>query len=132
MAIVLAFSSASIFKILAQDGDPRSFFMTLTANLVHFIVVQAAALMLGILGKMTGNRIADGFALFFLFYGVMVTVSTGIQLLQTASIYNAHASLDEDVQQAVRNRSSDQDASQPPASPKDEAGTDLGTGKLRK
>lgn len=91
--------------------------MTLTANLVHFIVVQAAALTLGIVGKMTGNRIADGFALFFLFYGVMVTLSTGIQLLQTASIYNAHASLDTDAEQVAQKKLSDQDANKRPASP---------------
>lgn len=94
MAIVLAFSSAPIFKMLAQDGDPESFFMRLTANLVHFIVVQAAALVVGIVGKMTGNLTVDLFALFFLFYGVLVTVSAGIQLLQTAGIYNSHASLE--------------------------------------
>jgi hypothetical protein len=95
MAIVLAFSSAPIFKMLAQDGDPRSFFMRLTANLVHFIVVQASALIIGIVGKATGNSTIDGFALFFLFYGVLVTLSAGIQLLQTASLYNAHASLED-------------------------------------
>jgi hypothetical protein len=93
MAIVLAFSSAPIFKMLAHDGDPKSYFMSLTANLVHFIIVQACALIIGIIGKATGNDIIDGFALFFLLYGVLVTVSAGIQLLQTASLYNSHASL---------------------------------------
>jgi hypothetical protein len=95
MAIVLAFSSAPIFKMLAQDGDPRSYFMRLTVNLVHFIVVQASALIFGIVGKATGNSVVDVFALFFLFYGVLVTVSAGIQLLQTAGLYNQHASLDQ-------------------------------------
>jgi hypothetical protein len=68
--------------------------MRLTANLVHFIVVQASALITGIVGKATGNSVVDAFALFFLFYGVLVTVAAGIQLLQTASLYNAHASLE--------------------------------------
>jgi hypothetical protein len=110
MAIVLAFSSAPIFKMLAQDGDPKSYFMGLTANLVHFIIVQASALIIGIVGKATGNGIVDGFALFFLFYGVLVTVSAGIQLLQTASLYNAHASLEatkpSDVDERLRERGS--------------------------
>src|SRR6202035_2790028 len=39
-AIVLAFSSAKIFKTLAEEGEPLSFFMKLTANLVHFILIQ--------------------------------------------------------------------------------------------
>lgn len=96
MAIVLAFSSAPIFKMLAQDGDPRSYFMGLTANLVHFIIVQACALVVGIVGKSIGNKVIDSVALFFLFYGVLVTVSAGIQLFQTASLYNADASIDRD------------------------------------
>ena len=94
MAIVLAFSSAPVFKVLAQDGDPKSFFISLTANLVHFMIVQAAALIIGIVGKITANNSIDTLALFFLFYGILVTVSVGIQLLQTARIYNAYASID--------------------------------------
>ncbi|UPJ57828.1 hypothetical protein [Bradyrhizobium sp. 192] len=95
LAIVLAFSSAPIFKMLAQDGDPRSYFMRLTVNLVHFIVVQACALIVGIVGKATASASIDVLALFFLFYGVLITVSAGIQLLQTASLYNQYASLEE-------------------------------------
>ncbi|MBB4365229.1 hypothetical protein GGD65_006295 [Bradyrhizobium sp. CIR18] len=53
LAIVLAFSSADIFRNI-EEGDPRSFYLTLTANLVHFICVQVLALVSAIIARATG------------------------------------------------------------------------------
>jgi hypothetical protein len=96
LAIVLAFSSAEIFKTLAEDGDPRSFFMKLTANLVHFILAQVLALLCGIVAKIIDSRLLDIATLALLLYAVLVTLATALQLFQTAVIYNAHASLGND------------------------------------
>jgi hypothetical protein len=93
LAIVLAFSSADIFRALAEDGKPTSFFMTLTANLTHFVSVQVLALIIAALAKFTGVRLLDYIALFFLFYAVLVTFATALQLFHTARIYNANASI---------------------------------------
>lgn len=96
LAIVLAFSSAEIFKILAEDGDPQSYFMKLTSNLVHFIMVQVLALICGIVARITDSRALDVLSLFFLFYAVLVTFSAALQLFLTAQVYNAHTSIDND------------------------------------
>jgi hypothetical protein len=96
LAIVLAFSSAEIFKVLAEDGDPQSYFMKLTSNLVHFIMVQVVALTCGIVARITDSRILDVLSLFFLFYAVLVTFSAALQLFLTAQIYNAHTSIGND------------------------------------
>ncbi len=96
LAIVLAFSSASIFETIAQKGEPKSFFMSLTANLVHFIAVQVIALMFGIVAKITGIRWLDDAALFFLIYAVLVIFSAATQLFETARIYNMKASVPKD------------------------------------
>jgi hypothetical protein len=93
LAIVLAFSSADIFKTIAEGGRPKSFFMKLTANLVHFILVQVLALLTGIVAKIVGGRALDYVALFFLFYAVLIVFSAAVQLFQTAGIYNMRASL---------------------------------------
>jgi hypothetical protein len=93
LAIVLAFSSADIFKLLSEEGEPTSFFLTLTANLVHFIFVQVAALVTGILAKIVDVKIIDITSLLLLFYAVLVTLSAAFQLFQTARIYNAKASV---------------------------------------
>jgi hypothetical protein len=94
LAIVLAFSSADIFETLAQKGNPKSFFMTLTANLIHFMLIQVTALTLGIVAKTTGTRGLEIPTLFFLLYAVTATFAAGVQLFLTAIIYNSKASLD--------------------------------------
>jgi cytochrome bd-type quinol oxidase subunit 2 len=99
LAIVLAFSSAKIFKLLAEEGDPQSYFMKLTSNLVHFILVQVIALICGIVAKITDSRALDVLTLFFLFYAILVTFSTALQLFLTAQVYNAHTSLDREDKQ---------------------------------
>jgi hypothetical protein len=93
LAIVLAFSSADIFKLLAEEGEPTSFFLTLTANLVHFILVQVVALTTGIVAKIVDVRELDILSLLLLIYAVLVTLSAAFQLFQTARIYNAKASI---------------------------------------
>lgn len=96
LAIVLAFSSAQIFKTLAEEGEPQSFFMKLTANLVHFILAQVLALVSGIVAKIINSRVLDVVTLALLLYAVLVTLATALQLFQTAIIYNANASLGND------------------------------------
>jgi hypothetical protein len=93
LAIVLAFSSADIFKLLAEEGEPTSFFLTLTSNLVHFILVQVVALTTGIVAKIVDVRALDILSLLLLIYAVLVILSAAFQLFQTARIYNAKASI---------------------------------------
>jgi hypothetical protein len=94
LAIVLAFSSADIFSTLAEDGRPKSFFMTLTTSLLHFILVQVAALCVGALAKITNTGWLDVVSLFLLFYAVLSTFAAGVHLFRTAVIYNTKAGLD--------------------------------------
>jgi hypothetical protein len=93
LAIVLAFSSADIFRIIAEDGNPRSFFLTLTANLMHFICVQVLALLSAIVARIIDWLVLDFISLVLLIYAVIVTFSAALQLFQTARIYNAKASI---------------------------------------
>jgi hypothetical protein len=94
LAIVLAFSSAAVFATLAEKGKPESFYMRLTASLIHFILVQVLALLCAIVAKITGSVFIDFLSLFLLFYAVIITFAAGLQLFLTAAIYNAKASLD--------------------------------------
>jgi hypothetical protein len=95
LAIVLAFSSAPVFETLAERGEPQSFYMKLTASLIHFILIQVLALIAAIVARITESTSVDVLALFLLFYAVLVTFAAGMQLFLTAIIYNAKASLDE-------------------------------------
>lgn len=95
-AIVLAFSSAEIFRILAEEGEPTSFFMKFTSNLAHLILIQVVAMVSGIIAKITESRMLDVVTLVFLMYAILATFSTAIQLFQTARIYSATVSLRSD------------------------------------
>ncbi|MGX1412763.1 hypothetical protein [Bradyrhizobium elkanii] len=110
LAIVLAFSSAEIFSLLSEEGEPTSFFLTLTANLVHFIFVQVLALTTAIMGKIIELRVLDILSLLLLLYAVLVTFSAALQLFQTARIYNARAS--------ILDRSKPKEQSSRPATPR--------------
>ncbi|WP_424627562.1 hypothetical protein [Bradyrhizobium sp. SYSU BS000235] len=94
LAIVLAFSSAPVFKTLAEAGRPTSFFMKLTSSLIHFILVQVLALITAIVARMTEVAWLDTLSLFFLFYAVLVTFAAGVQLFLTAIIYNTRESIE--------------------------------------
>ena len=89
LAIMLAFSSAPFFKHLTQEGDEESVFMKTVANFVHFIVVQVLALISAAICA------AHPFVLFktitsvVLFYAILTTLSTVIQLFQIATVFNA-------------------------------------------
>ena len=102
LAIVLAFSSADIFRVIAEDGNPKSFFLTLTANLMHFICVQVLALLAAIIARIIDLPILDFVSLLLLVYAVIVTFSAALQLFQTARIYNAKASIPLSVDQPSR------------------------------
>lgn len=93
MAITIAFSSSNVFKFLAEEGEPESYFMKLTANFVHFIVVQVLALVFGLVLSVTNFCVLKYLVAFLIFYGIMAVLSTGILLFQSAFIYNAASGL---------------------------------------
>src|SRR5262249_19293424 len=93
MAIVLALSSAPLFRTLAQRGRNRSYFMVLTNALVHFLFLQVIALTLAIIARLTDCGTLEPVVMFFLFYAILVIVPAGLHLYATAQIYNASASV---------------------------------------
>jgi len=93
MAIALAFSSAQIFRIVAEEGEPDSFFMKLMANLLHFIISQVLTLISAIVGKAIASPMFQYLTLGLLLYAILVALAAGIQLFQAASVYNSAAGL---------------------------------------
>lgn len=93
MAIALAFSSAELFKQIAEEGRPDSFFMKLMANLVHFTIAQVSALVVAIVAQAVQSPLLEYLTIALLLYAVLVTLATGMQLFHAAVVYNAAASL---------------------------------------
>lgn len=91
MAIVLAVSSTDIFRRLAQDGKPDSFFMGMVSNYLHYVIVQAVAIVLASI--FAGSAVVGFVIAALVFYSIATTISIAVQLFQMARIYNAAASL---------------------------------------
>ena len=95
MAVMLAFSGASFFKIIAEDGQKNSLFAQVIANFFHFVLVQGLTVSFALLVLAHPNSILSCFGFLFLTYSVMVAVATAGQLLNIGVILNKTASLPE-------------------------------------
>lgn len=93
MAIVLAVAPSSVFVLLAQRGNPASFFMKMTANFLHYIIVQVIGILLALIFSGSESNLAGLVVGFVMIYAITVSVAIGTQLFQMARIYNKHASL---------------------------------------
>lgn len=96
MAIMLAFSNAKIFKTIAESGKPTSYFMKIISNFFHFILAQTIGLIFALFSIAYSNDYLSFFGFWSLVYAMLVGVATAGQLLMTAQIFNATASIMDD------------------------------------
>jgi hypothetical protein len=88
MAILLAFSSASIIKYLTAN-DNESFFMRMSSVFVHFIVIQVLCLLSSLLSSLFKDYVPLKIITAILtVYAILSALSVGIQLFQAANIVN--------------------------------------------
>lgn len=91
VAIILAVPSMRTFRILAEDGEPSSYFMDLAARLSHFIILQVLAL-LGIMAAIAyPHPVTNGLGFLLFIYAVLTALSAGLALFGIARILNAAA-----------------------------------------
>lgn len=96
MAIVLAFSGGKFLKAIREDGDEKSFFMTIVATFFHFIFVQALALATAMVAMAFPKLVVPAaVSFFFLSYSLMAAVAAAAALLNASRIYNKVGSDDE-------------------------------------
>lgn len=88
MAITLAFTGSSLFRVIAQYGKENSYFIKMIAAFYHFIIVQTLAILFGLICQVYTNVIASGVGFFLMIYAIMVAVATATQLFNTARIAN--------------------------------------------
>lgn len=96
MAIVLSVAGHKIFRTLAEEGQPDSFFIKLIASVLHYVVTQVVTLSLGVMFFEKQQIIIDLILITSLSYCLLLASSIGIQLFQMAKIYNSYASLPKD------------------------------------
>jgi hypothetical protein len=88
MAIILAFPTTRIFKILSEDGRKDSFYLDLASRLTHFIIIQVIALILGLFGKAYKGWFISIIGCWALVYAVLTAAVISLTLFGVAQIYN--------------------------------------------
>jgi hypothetical protein len=91
MAILLAFSHPQSLRAITQKGKDDSYFLKVSANLCHFLVVQVIAIFMAIIGKSVTCWPLSFAGVFFLLYAILVGVAAAGQLFNTARIMNTAA-----------------------------------------
>lgn len=104
MAIVLAFSTAKIFRILAEDGADDSFFIQMMGAFFHFILVQSAAILVATAIKAYPVIWLSGIGFWLFSYAVLVGVATAGQLLSTGKVINFAESIKRRPAQETQNK----------------------------
>jgi len=89
LAIILAFSSSRFFSFLTEEGQEKSLFMKTVSNFVHFIIVQVLSLIVALVAVSHSNWFSKLISAIILFYAILTTLSTVIQLFQMATVFNA-------------------------------------------
>jgi hypothetical protein len=99
MAIVLAFPSRTILRIISEGGRPDSYYMELASKFLHFIFAQVVSLLLAAFGKAYNLFIVNIFGGIALVYVILTGAATALALFGLAQIYNhpTSSSADEEV-----------------------------------
>lgn len=93
MAIMLAFAGSKVFTYITEDGKKHSYFIKIVASFYHFIFVQTAAILMGILCQAYPSIVLSFIGFWSLTYALLVAPATAAQLFNTARIANAAASI---------------------------------------
>ncbi|MGJ5065507.1 hypothetical protein [Bradyrhizobium oligotrophicum] len=96
MAVVLAFPTTSVFKIITEEGREDSYYLDLVAKFVHFVLVQVSALLFALFATAFSLFLFSYLALLCLFYSVGSGVMTALALFEVAIFYNSSQSNPED------------------------------------
>jgi hypothetical protein len=88
MAVVLAFPTTTIFKIIAEEGREDSYYMDLVAKFAHFVFVQVFALIVALIATAFPLFVFSFLALLALFYAIGTGAMTALALFEVAIFYN--------------------------------------------
>ncbi|MBZ9934984.1 hypothetical protein LB518_01655 [Mesorhizobium sp. BR1-1-16] len=88
MAIVLAFPTTSMFKVLAEEGREDSYYIDLASKFVHFILFQTAGLMYTLVIPAKFLLLLDLVGFWLLTYAVLMGLVVAVSLFGTARLYN--------------------------------------------
>lgn len=91
MAILLAFSSEKLMKVIQEDGRADSLYMKATASFFHFILLQTSSLVAVFLTSAFSIDLISWLGFFLMTYGLLVAVAIAANLLRLAQQFNLTA-----------------------------------------
>lgn len=92
MAILLAFSSDRLIKVIQQGGQADSLYMKATASFFHFILVQTLSLIAVFATSAYSVHLLSWLGFFLMVYGLLVAIAIASNLLRLAQQFNLSAS----------------------------------------
>lgn len=95
MAIVFAFPTSAIFRFIAEDGRPDSYYIQISAKFVHFVIVQIFAIILAFAAASYHSFLLNAVGMVALLYALATGGATAFALFGVAQLYNASASVPE-------------------------------------
>jgi hypothetical protein len=93
MAVMLAFSQPETLGVITE-GNEKSYFLGVIVNLIHFVVVQTASLLLAVTAKAYHHWVLNLFGTSMMIYAILLSIAAACQLFNTARIMNAAAAVD--------------------------------------
>lgn len=89
MAILLAFPSTKTFSVFRENGRKDSYYMTLSATLCHFIILQSLSLLMSVVEQSMNNIYFNSIGLFLFMYSLTTSFSVCFLLYSVARDYNS-------------------------------------------
>jgi hypothetical protein len=88
MAIVLAFPTTHMFRVIAEGGRDDSYYLDMASKFVHFIILQTVILLAALLVPTSRWPAIDVIGFGLLVYAVLTVLGLMMSLYTTARIYN--------------------------------------------
>lgn len=95
LAVLLALSNTLVLRLMRNGGAPDSYLMTVSSSLIHFIVVDFAALFFAVFLRAYQHWAISGVAFLAFAYAIMCGLAAALSIFGVAEIVNHAGLLDE-------------------------------------
>jgi hypothetical protein len=88
MAIILAFPTTKMFRVISEGGRKDSFYIDISCRLTHFIFAQVVAIIFCLIGKSYQFLPISVIGCWALIYAILTAAAIALSLFGVARIYN--------------------------------------------
>jgi hypothetical protein len=96
MAITLAFSGSTLFRVITEGGKSQSYFIRMVAAFYHFILSQVLAIFAALFCRVYQWWLFSFFGYLLMTYAILIALATAGQLFNIARVANEAADLNEE------------------------------------